>query len=321
MNPIKFDIFIPSHSHGLLVDARVLQKAIGEERVRIVSMPTQVYTQSLDENFDTRQLEPFGESAIFIENVFEHAILTHYKRKILVPNPEWCTSKVKLISQNLISEFWHKTKFGMGIFENLFPTKLHHLTGFTSFDLNGFAKNFDTFGHFSGKSKTRHTQELIDIWLKNPEFPTLKVQFYEKNIEIPEWIQFKNLNLRMGFMEPKELKEIFTLTGIHLCTSQMEGFGHYINEARSIGALIIALDAPPMNELIDAQSGILVKPEKYQQHNQGVKFLASNDAIQFAIETALRLSEKEKVNLGKNAKARYFSERELFLKAIHSLTA
>lgn len=37
---------------------------------------------------------------------------------------------------------------------------------------------------------------------------------------------------------------------IHVCASEREGFGHYINEARAAGALVVSTDHPPMNELI-----------------------------------------------------------------------
>lgn len=37
---------------------------------------------------------------------------------------------------------------------------------------------------------------------------------------------------------------------IHICASEREGFGHYINEARAAGAFIISTDHPPMNEFV-----------------------------------------------------------------------
>ena len=46
---------------------------------------------------------------------------------------------------------------------------------------------------------------------------------------------------------------------VHVCPSSREGFGHYINEARSVSAVIITVDAPPMNEFVtNATSGILI---------------------------------------------------------------
>lgn len=44
--------------------------------------------------------------------------------------------------------------------------------------------------------------------------------------------------------------------------SEREGFGHYLNEARSVGALILTTDHAPMSKLIDGTNGILVRPEE-----------------------------------------------------------
>jgi glycosyltransferase involved in cell wall biosynthesis len=46
--------------------------------------------------------------------------------------------------------------------------------------------------------------------------------------------------------------------GIHLCPSMIEGFGHYINEARALGRLAVTTDLAPMNELVDDQSGFVI---------------------------------------------------------------
>lgn len=49
---------------------------------------------------------------------------------------------------------------------------------------------------------------------------------------------------------------------VHVCASEREGFGHYINEARAAGAAIISTDHPPMNELVTEAEGLLVVPER-----------------------------------------------------------
>ncbi|GLE06529.1 hypothetical protein PINS_up015855 [Pythium insidiosum] len=46
-----------------------------------------------------------------------------------------------------------------------------------------------------------------------------------------------------------------------LCPSVMEGYGHYINQARAAGGLILAPDTPPMNELVTEDSGVLISSQ------------------------------------------------------------
>ena len=45
---------------------------------------------------------------------------------------------------------------------------------------------------------------------------------------------------------------------VHICPSAREGFGHYINEARSVGAVVLTIDAAPMSEfVVDGESGVV----------------------------------------------------------------
>jgi hypothetical protein len=99
----------------------------------------------------------------------------------------------------------------------------------------------------------------------------------------------------------------------------MEGFGHYINEARSIGALIVALNAPPMNELVDAKCAIMIPVEKSYRHNHGVRFVASKESITNGFITIQNMKNEQKRLLGLNARIRFFEEQNNFQKKLSSL--
>ncbi|GAB9477560.1 hypothetical protein Gpo141_00014651, partial [Globisporangium polare] len=54
-----------------------------------------------------------------------------------------------------------------------------------------------------------------------------------------------------------------------LCTSRMEGYGHYINQARVSGGVILTSDAPPMNELVEgSEMGVYVAAQHVPDPNQ-----------------------------------------------------
>lgn len=313
------DIFVPSHSRGLMVDALVLQRMLGKNNVRILSIPIQAYGDPSREKEKNLDFEPNAEIALFIERVFEHELLRHYSKCVFLPNPEWLTEKDKKAANRIVNEFWHKTRFGMNLLLKIFPDKKHKYTGFTSLNTPSEARDYSKFAHFPGKSKTRHTQDVIDIWLNDSTLPTLTFQTYGEGTKIPRWINFGNLKFFIGFLEDEALHSEFKENGVHICTSQMEGFGHYINEARSIGALIITLDAPPMNELIDSSCGILVPVEKALIHNHGLRFIATQKAIANGISQAINMPISERKKLGTNARNRFIKEQLEFHSQLNSI--
>jgi hypothetical protein len=99
---------------------------------------------------------------------------------------------------------------------------------------------------------------------------------------------------------------------MHLCLSQVEGFGHYINESRAMGALIITVDAPPMNELVDEDCGILITPSESEPAGLGMMYRISEDDIEQTIESVLTLPESRKIELGKAASERFAKDQRAF---------
>src|SRR6202035_4154832 len=76
-----------------------------------------------------------------------------------------------------------------------------------------------------------------------------------------------NLTVHRGFLGDEALRALQNAHRFHLCLSEAEGWGHYIAEALSVGAVTFTCDAPPMNELVSAGRGVLVGAHLGEQHN------------------------------------------------------
>jgi len=312
------DIYVPDHSHGLMVDALVLQEAIGIDRVKIVKIPYAALHATKSAN-DRIVLEPSAPIGIFLERLFEHSVLQSYARRVLVQNPEWLSVADGERAILLVDEFWHKTRFSEHRIGKRFPSKKHRYIGFTSLSETSQVCSYESIGHFSGKSKTRHTQEIVNLWLMNRKLPPLTLQAYDLGISIPQWLHLGNMRLFLGFLEEKQWRDEFERHGLQLCTSQMEGFGHYINESRAVGALTITLAAPPMDELIDDSCGILIPYEKAVPHRFGCRFVASEAAIHEAVKAALMMPLQKRRAMGTRATERFVDERRKFQNRLRSL--
>ena len=306
------DIFVPNHSRGLMVDALVLKNTIGEDKARIVTIPFRACSESIDANDKNLDCQQEADIAVFVERLFEHSSLRLYKRRVLLSNPEWLTDRDLQIAKCMITELWHKTRFGMETLANILPEKTHTYIGFTSLAIPGTVSDYNSCLHFAGKSRIRHTQQVIDIWLADQSLPPLALQSYGGDLNIPKWFKSGNIDLFLGFLEQTDLNLSLVKHGIHVCTSQMEGFGHYINEARSIAALTITLDAPPMNELIDSDCGIVIPARKSFFHHCGVGFTADQDAIKSGILKALDMPDGTRRALGQKARDRFLEEQGEF---------
>ena len=112
-----------------------------------------------------------------------------------------------------------------------------------------------------------------------------------------------NIRHLVGHLSDAELRTLQNRHLFHLCPSETEGYGHYLVEAMGVGAVTLTLDAPPMNELVDAGRGVLVAARADGTQNLGTLYRFTPEAMASAIERMLALGDAEAARLGAAARA------------------
>ena len=94
-------------------------------------------------------------------------------------------------------------------------------------------------------------------------------------------------------------------SALYLCPSEAEGFGHIILEGLSVGGVVITTDAPPMNELVTPDAGLLVAVERTEPMGIGERYFVNLDDLERKIRRALEMSQTERAAFGRAARARF----------------
>ncbi|GMF23234.1 unnamed protein product [Phytophthora lilii] len=202
------------------------------------------------------------------------------------------------------------------------------------------AKNFSNvrFVHTAGKSVFKGTNAVLDCWLSRPDFPPLDV-FVDQDIynnfmrktydeQIRAQTPPKKITLHTGRVPGSMFGRMMIETAFLLCTSVLEGYGHYINQARANAALIVSTDAPPMNELLSPESAVLVPHPSSVVDKQllggnfegahglrGVKGMATyvkGAEVCDAVEHILQMTPDERQAMGERARQQYVLDTHFF---------
>jgi hypothetical protein len=255
------------------------------------------------------------DCAFFLERMIDHPALMTARHRILIPNPEWLGPRTERLAVRC-THVWHKSRDSLSRLSPIFPQAQHAYLGFTSEDPGSLVTDYASFVHLRGKLHTqRNTDSIFAAWKFGRDWPDLYVHFYADlggGIQYPGWLHDENVHVHIGWLERSEYLALAARHGIHLCTSEVEGFGHYINEARAMAALVIAVDGPPMNELVDDDCGILVRASNSSAMNHGIRYGITPDDLALAIERALSLGADGRRELGARARARFLDEGAAF---------
>jgi glycosyltransferase involved in cell wall biosynthesis len=224
-------------------------------------------------------------------------------RNILVPNPEWFDRGDRRLLPRA-DVVWSKTAHSAQAFRRLGrePT----LIGFDSEDrYEPTVPRERAFFHLAGKSRMKGTQRLVEVWARHPDWPRLTVVHSRKAVF--DVVAAPNIAYLTRYLSDQELKEQQNRHRFHLCLSQTEGWGHYIPEALSVGAVVIATDAAPMNEHVTPERGLLVACRAAGQQHLATTYAFDEGALERVVAQALALGDPDLERIGSAAR-RWFLE-------------
>ncbi|MFT7005542.1 MAG: hypothetical protein ACJAXJ_000040 [Colwellia sp.] len=310
--PFDLNIILPVASRGLLNDAIILKQAAQEHdaniHVRIISKEKGylgIAIKSLA--MSIRYLLRIKQVSFHLEEI--QPFYTNFsKHNFFIPNQEWLRGRTRSQMKNKNIEVLCKTNYAVEKLANI-SSSIRFL-GFTSISRNNSTSpDYNKFIHIAGKSPQKGTKPLLDIWSKNPQWPTLTVL-----TTIDEFIKYndyRNINIISEFISDDHLIELINENGIHLCPSEAEGFGHSIVEALSVGACVLTTDGAPMNELVSDSQYLIPWETKSTRYLSDI-FFVGEQHLEMAINKIMNLSLEQRAFSGELSKQKYQSLTDNF---------
>lgn len=300
LSAININIFCKMNGAGLERDGKILQ-----EELTKLGHTVQIITISEDE-----MIIPEVDVNIFIEVPY-YDYFPYAKKNYFIPNPEFYHYELELIPK--FDLILCRTKEVERIFKS-FTDKTFYL-GFTSLDRYDprYKKDFTKFLHVAGQSWEKGTRRLFQFWGQCPHFPILTaIQRY--GISDP---RLSNL-IFFEMLPENELIQLQNECGIHLCPSETEGYGHCLNEGLSAGAIVITLNAPPMNEFVK-NPNLLVSysfsGKLYLANTYFFEFGSMEEKINYILN--LPLEDLEKIS--KKNRSTFKKRKKIFIKKLKKI--
>ncbi|KAI9913103.1 hypothetical protein PsorP6_006013 [Peronosclerospora sorghi] len=337
------NIVSPSDSPGVLLDFELYLTALPSARpIYAFGGNGEQESESLNSG-KTRRLDmPASVIDIYLER---HPVDSKYYPNFHAPKEKtiWMMQNVEFFDRHELDN----PKVGVMIVKNRIGLKKvleyrhrHQLsysvfyTKHTSRDLYQpeVQRDWTSFLHLAGWSPFKNTRVILQTWALHPEWPQLILRVIKKDLcrwieeqfgDVSSW-RLQNVDYACGSVPAEEKDLLQNKIGLHLCPSETEGFGHYINEARSVGALILTTNVPPMNELVDERSGVLVGESRaWWWQTKGDLFMPLAQVnvadIEQGVETILLLSIEERKRMGRRARAKFLEDRAYFFNAMTAL--
>lgn len=296
---LKINIIAQSNGKGLETDQKILKEALEQLGHLVVLV-----------NFKDLARKQADINIFFQALVPEK--LKWARLNWFIPNPEWYDRDIKLLEK--IDLILCRTKEVERIFRDL--NKQTYYLGFTSPDCyqQEIQKNFSHLFHLAGGSHFKGTAAIQNIWLSHVSFPLLTVINFSNNFNS----QQSNLEWVHCRLPQTELRQLQNECGIHLCPSETEGFGHYIIEAMSTGAVVVTTDAPPMNEFIKDKR-CLVPYHRSDSIYLATKYYVDPIELENKIKYLIDLPDDELLSIGLKNRSIYLEQKQEFYEKLEEL--
>ncbi len=220
----------------------------------------------------------------FLERVFP-AFVPFAGRNVLIPNPEWF-EKRWIRHLGFIDAVLCKSNHAVGLFRQ--HTAAVECIGFTSRDRSSATQPGHPADarwlHLASAGLSKGTATVLQAWQAHPHWPGITV-LQSRRPALGR--SGSNITYRAECVDDVELVDLMNNRSVHLCPSEAEGFGHSIVEAMSCGALVLTTDAPPMNELVQEDRGVLIPASEAVPQRCGERFGVTISALAASVERVL----------------------------------
>ena len=242
------------------------------------------------------------------------------KINILIANPEWFF-KTWIPYLTEFDQIWCKTKCAESLFTKLINEnfKINQdkvpkiiYTGWTSLDRNSLKEkaSYSDFIHVAGKSILKGSQRLVESW--KPDYPKLHLIANSENNSITLSPDKDNIVIYKEMLSDATLISLMNKCGVHICPSEAEGFGHYLNEARSCGAVVVTTDANPMNQFSVRPFLIKVDESKPMERTLGTQQFFNQEHFSEIISTLITTDTTELKKVGAQSRLDFIKDQKKF---------
>lgn len=298
-SPLRIQILARDNAAGLSRDLALLDEAL--RQLGAEPTPKGLPHRGRFATWLTRRRHAAGAPSFDLNLMLERVrpeFARAARRNVLIPNPEYFRAEDRAALAG-IDEVWTKTHHAGRLFAAL-GARTRHI-GFTSPDrwLPEIPRE-RAFFHGPGRSGNKGTEALLALWAQHPQWPTLTVAWRRKRVELAA--PPANVRLIREHLDDAAYRRLQNSHRFHLCPSQTEGFGHYLVEAMSCAAVVVTLNAEPMNELVSAERGVLVPASPVGQQDLATLYGFEPEDMRQAVERCLGMDEARAERIGKAAR-------------------